>query len=335
VTLLTRSKAILVVGIAVLALVLALLAITIRGGPARAPLPNPNGYDDFIKASGLIVGNVGDFTTLDRDSLHNLVSSNAEPLQLVRLGLTKACEMPMDSMLTNAAGMINTLGGMKRLAQLAVAEGRLGELENRAGDAARSYTDIVRLGNEMSRGGFLITRLVGIACESIGCHAVAKILPQLSSQDARKILDTLETLDAHRVTWAEVSANEGRYARSELRKRPNPIYWVVGWWQGRQMLARSEQRHNTVVAQERLLAAELALRCYRSDKGRLPARIDDLVTNYLWEVPLDPFTGRPIIYRPQTTNWLLYSVGPDGVDDGGRPAGRAAQSTGDILFDAP
>ena len=91
------------------------------------------------------------------------------------------------------------------------------------------------------------------------------------------------------------------------------------------------------MAHERLLAAELALRCYQSEKSRIPARLDNLVTNYLSKVPPDPFSGRPLIYRRQGTDWLLYSVGPDGVDDGGRSVGRAGAGTvtrRDLFYDS-
>ena len=64
-----------------------------------------------------------------------------------------------------------------------------------------------------------------------------------------------------------------------------------------------------MVARERLLAAELALRCYQSEQGHPPARLDDLVPNYLSKVPQDPFSGQPLIYRAQGTNWLLHSAG--------------------------
>ena len=60
-----------------------------------------------------------------------------------------------------------------------------------------------------------------------------------------------------------------------------------------------------------------------------------------WAFGCLPLPGeRPLIYRPQGTNWLLYSVGEDRVDDGGRPVGRssAAQNAvtkGDIFYDSP
>ncbi|HWX20182.1 MAG TPA: hypothetical protein VN578_09795 [Candidatus Binatia bacterium] len=51
-------------------------------------------------------------------------------------------------------------------------------------------------------------------------------------------------------------------------------------------------------------------------------------------MPQDPFSDKPLIYRPSGTNWLLYSVGVDGVDDGGKPVGKGVWSKGDLFFDS-
>ncbi len=85
----------------------------------------------------------------------------------------------------------------------------------------------------------------------------------------------------------------------------------------------AEVRHKRVVAQMRLLTIELALRCYQAEQGHAPTGLKQLVSNYLQRVPMDPFSGRPIIYRPRGTTWLLYSVGEDGADDGGIPIPRS------------
>ncbi|HEX4588374.1 MAG TPA: hypothetical protein VH120_00470 [Gemmataceae bacterium] len=60
------------------------------------------------------------------------------------------------------------------------------------------------------------------------------------------------------------------------------------------------------------------LAAYHADNGRYPPKLDDLAPNYLTAVPGDLFSGRPLIYRPTKNGYLLYSVGPNGVDDGGR-----------------
>ncbi len=74
------------------------------------------------------------------------------------------------------------------------------------------------------------------------------------------------------------------------------------------------------VAQNRLLLVALALRAYRSEQGRFPDALAELVPNYLRAVPADPFaTPAPLCYMRRETDYLLYSIGPDCHDDGGVP----------------
>jgi hypothetical protein len=322
-----------VVSVAALAVVM-LLAITLTRPSPPAPLPNPNGYDDFLKAGTVVVGPVGDFPTLEHNTLRDLVSTNAEALRLLRLGLTRQCAVPAGIAVTNMAGMMTDLAGMKRLVQLLAAEGRLHELDDQPMEAARTYLDAIRFGNEISRGGLLINRLVGVACEAIGRAPLAKLLPKLKPEEARKIIAELERIDQTRVTWAEVQRGEKRFARHML-PRVNLLAWVVQWPQLLGSIKRASEKHNRIIAQERLLTVELALRCYQFDTARAPTRLEDLVPNYLSTVPQDPFSGQAMIYRPQGTNWLLYSIGDDRADNGGRPIVRGASSPGDLLYNAP
>jgi hypothetical protein len=56
----------------------------------------------------------------------------------------------------------------------------------------------------------------------------------------------------------------------------------------------------------RVLPAQLALIAYRSEHGRLPEQLDELVGEYLREVPLDPYATTQIVYQPQGCDELLY-----------------------------
>ena len=126
--------------------------------------------------------------------------------------------------------------------------------------------------------------------------------------------------------------------RRELQKTKNPVAWVVGRWQASREQMRAEKAHLRGQARMRLLATELALRGYRGGTGAAPQRLEELVPGRLQRVPLDPFSGQTLVYRAQGTNWLLYSFGPDGVDDGGKPMTRGvsgATSKGDMFYDSP
>lgn len=62
----------------------------------------------------------------------------------------------------------------------------------------------------------------------------------------------------------------------------------------------------------------IALAIYRFDVGGYPKTLDELVPDYLGELPTDPFNpGQPLTYRPQDTGYLLYSWNDDFEDDQG------------------
>jgi len=53
------------------------------------------------------------------------------------------------------------------------------------------------------------------------------------------------------------------------------------------------------------------------------------VPGYLDRVPLDPFTGKPLMYKVEETGIAVYSVGENRVDDGGRGYLGARYTVGD------
>ncbi len=77
--------------------------------------------------------------------------------------------------------------------------------------------------------------------------------------------------------------------------------------------------HFRLIAMRRMAATALAMRMYELDHGRRPETLDQLVPDYLPDVPDDPFseTPRPIGYRPDANPPVLYSMGEDGEDDRG------------------
>jgi hypothetical protein len=62
----------------------------------------------------------------------------------------------------------------------------------------------------------------------------------------------------------------------------------------------------------------IALELYHRRHGDYPATLDALVPQFLPQVPPDRYDGKPIKYRIVDGRPLLYSVGVDRKDDGGR-----------------
>ena len=65
----------------------------------------------------------------------------------------------------------------------------------------------------------------------------------------------------------------------------------------------------------------LALARWRAEKGEYPASLDQLTAaGLLKDLPMDPWSDKPLIYRRTGDNFILYSLGPNFEDNGGKPA---------------
>jgi len=75
------------------------------------------------------------------------------------------------------------------------------------------------------------------------------------------------------------------------------------------------QRHK---AKESALITTISILRYKEDKGQLPENLDQLVsTEYLNELPMDPYSDGSLVYRRIGDYFMIYSLGADFDDDGG------------------
>ena len=66
-------------------------------------------------------------------------------------------------------------------------------------------------------------------------------------------------------------------------------------------------------------AVALAAESYRSTHGgRWPEKLADVAPKFLTVLPLDPYDAQPLRYRIHDDSIVIYSIGPDLVDDDGR-----------------
>jgi len=62
----------------------------------------------------------------------------------------------------------------------------------------------------------------------------------------------------------------------------------------------------------------VALACYHTEHGRWPAKLEEVSPSLMKSIPTDRFSGKPLIYKPRTDGYLLYSVGKNCQDNGGQ-----------------
>jgi len=90
-----------------------------------------------------------------------------------------------------------------------------------------------------------------------------------------------------------------------------------------------------VIARLRTARVALAILRWRAaHEGRLPESLAELVPDTLPAIPEDPFDEQPLRYRRLPQGFLVYSIGPDFADDGGRekPADAGESERYDITF---
>jgi hypothetical protein len=148
------------------------------------------------------------------------------------------------------------------------------------------------------------------------------------------------TAAARQVASAEFTASIVALVRGRLARTVKMCFLKLGGWPCRKAYSRRmfevllclmmpsleraaelQIQAHTRTDQARLA---LALAAWKAEKGAWPEKLAALTPAHLEEIPLDRFSGEPLIYKPGEKGFLLFSCGPNGGDDGGGDGGSGA-----------
>ncbi|CAA6676560.1 MULTISPECIES: hypothetical protein [unclassified Lentimonas] len=93
-----------------------------------------------------------------------------------------------------------------------------------------------------------------------------------------------------------------------------------------------QMRMTQCEARDRLAQTGLALSAYHAEHNSYPHSLSDLVPSYLSELQLDPFSEAPLVYQWLEGGYQLYSVGVNGLDEGGVERVDADIDEGDLIW---
>lgn len=83
----------------------------------------------------------------------------------------------------------------------------------------------------------------------------------------------------------------------------------------------------------RLVVVAIALKRYQLQNHCLPPTLEALFPNFISALPSDPMSGKSLCYRVDSdSGFVLYSVGEDGVDDGGQARSVTPASGSEIWY---
>lgn len=87
-------------------------------------------------------------------------------------------------------------------------------------------------------------------------------------------------------------------------------------------------------AQRRAVRCIVEIHVYGAKNGRWPKSLNDLPEDVVKRCSIDPFSGKPFVYRAESDGFILYSVAQDAADNGGKHDPRWAEREpgGDYVF---
>ena len=154
--------------------------------------------------------------------------------------------------------------------------------------------------------------------------AARLIRPYLTRQRRQRLVNYEDALVVARDTWPQkfVRANalQSQYAERWGRGagRPPTLLQRLVPPEGLGIMSLGTTAAGLDLAARRVLVATVAVERYRRDHARaLPPSLQALVPAYLAAVPVDPFSGDPLSYKPDDDGYVLYSIDANLKNDGG------------------
>ncbi|MFN2444384.1 MAG: hypothetical protein ABR606_02150 [Vicinamibacterales bacterium] len=123
-----------------------------------------------------------------------------------------------------------------------------------------------------------------------------------------------------RTPWPQkgsaIAAAQAKYGLEDDRRPSRPLGLLMS--RGLPFSAFRQAVDAGPLIIDRSARVAVAVERFRRDHaGAVPETLAALVPRYLSDIPPDPFTGAPLLYKTETDAYTIYSVGSNHEDDGG------------------
>jgi hypothetical protein len=211
---------------------------------------------------------------------------------------------------SSTAAEIASRQSTKQLAALAQIAGDISYVDYRSAFGSEIVMARVEIEN-VRTGKMTISQLSGETSK----HAADRVAPQFADAGELVTLGFLVEVAEAWSDWRRVQQLDDQLEKKMEEKRPEYIFPIilvpmVGPFK------IAEVRTNALIDTTKIGIAALQL---RNRTGKWPTLEEAAITARARKT--DPFTGKPYGYRPSATDLIVYSMGPDGRDDGAAKKG--------------
>jgi hypothetical protein len=289
--------------------------------PYEPPVqPVPNAYNDLIVLGGQVARRTGFFGTVPDQELATIVSANASVLSKAREALRKESVVALDWEADEqwfANVHIKRFEVFRHMAYAFAAEGIQAQKKGNSHVAIQCGLDNLHLAQSMSRGGLGTDWLTGVAIYGIGLATLRETCSRGNGEDCRFVLNNLPIVSEFFDPPDDITVREWHFWR-RINGPYQTFLTELTFSNNRAQFERDLEGTVTLYqAMTDLLRLHYALRAFQLVESRLPKSLQDLEGRELNTIPLDPYSGKDFIYLPGKDRYILYSIGPNGVDDGG------------------
>lgn len=147
-------------------------------------------------------------------------------------------------------------------------------------------------------------------------------LSGLKGRDCAYYLDRMdELIEAGARPRTELSDRQERFGRELRRMQAQHSSILLPMSRmGLPAFEKASAKELRSVTTLRCAQTAMAVERWRSAHGdALPPALEALVPQYLAAVPIDLMDGKPLKFRASAKGYVVYSIGEDGLDDGGLP----------------
>lgn len=295
----------------------------------KIPSPSPNGFHDVVDAAhdfslASILGRMQD-PQCSTEELAAEVAEHKWVYERLRLGLSRDVQVrewtkegiANERKYRNAEAILDF--DVPAAARALIREAELAQRQHRYGDAARIAVECISLGHAITHNALASDYNCALRVEIMGNLMLHQLLPRLDTLQCRRAIDALIEIDRQREPLKDVWRRDRIWYENSgdwLKQLVAVLVAVASTDDGEEPIAISERDAVT-----RLLIVELALRAYQTENGTLPDQLRQVTPEFLAALPVDPFDpcSGPVRYIRNGDQTIVYCVGPDHDNDGGRP----------------
>ena len=198
--------------------------------------------------------------------------------------------------------------------------------EGRIEKALEKCFCLIRIGRHNRQQPFALDFSIGIIIESTALRRMRTCIVESDVTDEN--LGAIETaISQPNDEWTQdldnMLAVEKLYVRMlpHIPSKPGWRYELKAWWEKKQdqeaKIDRVKEIYTRLLADRRGNQILIALRRFRNKTGRWPESLDELKPLVAEDILIDPQNNGPFVYKLTDDGFILYSKGPNNIDEGG------------------